>query len=175
HTWYALALHVARLLPLPAAVHRTTIVETGSAKLPMGLATVTTVGLRSWDHAGGVTRVSLRNTDALVYARLTAGQPVAGRTRSLGPTKHAVVEHLELDSEAPIPALVAALPSAEWPRKWLIASLAREARWSELVTQLREYRRYYPDDDEVVRHVAVSLRGGRQAALARAVEREFLR
>ncbi|HMH49435.1 MAG TPA: hypothetical protein VK548_04325 [Candidatus Acidoferrum sp.] len=173
--WYTLALNVAGLLPLPAVVHHTSVAEIGSVRLPMGLASMTTVGVRSWRPTGGVVRVVLKSTDELASARLTVGQPVVVTTRSLGFSKVALVEGVGLDSDAGVPALVAAMPSAEWPRKWLIGSLVRETRWNEAVAQLREYRRYYPRDDETVRRVVFSLRQGNQAALARAVEGEFLR
>jgi hypothetical protein len=173
--WYTLALHAAGLLPLPTVVHHTTIAEVGSVRLPMRLATMTIVGLRSWRATGGVVPVVLRGTDELASARITVGQPVVVSTRSLGFAGISLVQHVGLDGEAGVPALVAAMPSAEWPRKWLIASLVREARWSDVVAQLREYRRYYPRDDEVVRRVLYSLRSGGQAALARAVEAEFPR
>jgi hypothetical protein len=171
--WYALAIQIAGLLPVPTVEHHTTIAEVRTVRLPLGIATVTTVGLRPWTTASGTVRVVVHRRDELASARPTPGQPVVVSARSLGFVH--VVHHVGFDSAVGVPALVAAIPSAEWPRKWRIAALAREGRWPELVGQLREYRRYYPRDEEIVGRVLYSLRAGQQTALARAVEAEFRR
>ena len=81
------------------------------------------------------------------------------------------VESMRLDFEHELAALVAAVPSATMPRKWLIETLLRDGHWAEAAKQTQAYARYHPSDKAYIRRVVVALRQARQPAVAADVGR----
>lgn len=129
--------------------------------------------VESWRRPGAVERIPLlRSADEAAVWRLERGRRVRLHTGS-GPFGVPWVDHLRVDVVDTMPDLVAALPAAEWPRKWLMGDLTRRARWAELVAQAREYHRYHPADREAMARVVFSLRQHGQIQAARALEIEF--
>src|SRR5262249_53413863 len=117
----------------------------GVPKTPVWWADV-----RHSDSANLFTRVlvfPLR--DHVTASSLTPGQHVRLRIRP-GLLKIPWVESMRLDFSQDLPSLVAAVPSAAGPRKWLISSLLRDGQWAEAVRQTQAYARYYPNDRVLV-------------------------
>src|SRR5262245_19827312 len=83
------------------------------------------------------------------------------------------VDRLRVDVDHRLPELVAAVPTAQWPRRQLITELARTARWSELVEHARAYHRHHPADRAAIADVVLSLRKGGQLETALALESEL--
>ena len=81
------------------------------------------------------------------------------------------IESMRLDFEHELPSLVAAVPSASMPRKWLIEALLRNGRWTEAVRETQTYARYNPSDKAYVKRVLVALREARQPQAAADVGR----
>ena len=84
------------------------------------------------------------------------------------------VESMRLDFEHELAALVAAVPSAAAPRKWLIETLLRDGHWTEAARQTQTYARYHPQDRPFISHVLVALRQARQGTAAADVGRLIL-
>ena len=138
----------------------------GVPKTPVWWADV-----RHSDSSNHLTRVlvfPLR--DQITTSSLAPGQHVRLRIRP-GLLKIPWIESMRLDFEQDLPSLVAAVPSAAGPRRWLISSLLRDGQWAEAARQTQAYARYYPNDRAFVRSVRTLLQQARQPQAAADVGR----
>src|SRR5262249_52585857 len=108
--------------------------------------------------------------DRVTASSLAQGQQVRVRIRP-GLLKIPWVESMRLDFEQDLPSLVAAVPSAAGPRKWLIEALLRDGQWGEAARQTQAYARYYPNDRAFVGSVRATLQQARQPQAAADVGR----
>src|SRR5262245_13951285 len=108
--------------------------------------------------------------DGVNAASLEKGQHVRLRMHP-GQFGISWIESMRLDFEHELPTLVAALPSASIPRKWLIDALLRDGRWTEAVRETQAYARYNPSDKAYVTRVLVALRAARPPQAAADVSR----
>jgi hypothetical protein len=162
------ASHIPVVVPTIADV-----VAVRHIDLPSGVRRATWIEVASPQRPGSVERIPLREgiDDARVW-RLRRGRRVEIDTGT-GLLGLQWIVRLGIHQDHDLEALVAATPTAEWPRKWLMGYLARQARWAELVEQTREYSRHYPADRDTITKVAFSLRAGGQVEAARALEAEL--
>jgi len=108
--------------------------------------------------------------DQVTASSLAQGQQVRVWIRP-GLLKIPWVESMRLDFEQDLPSLVAAVPSAAGPRKWLIEALLRDGQWVEAARQTQAYARYYPNDRAFVGSVRATLQQARQPQVAADVGR----
>jgi hypothetical protein len=162
----------ATLARSDAVFQPTEIVRVRRLRLPFGLGPLWWADVQSWRRPGTIERIALAaGIDEIHPSRLVPSQHVllSVQTGYFGWPR---ILWLRADRDAELPALIAALPSAEWPRKWRIGMLARNHRWAELVAEVHEYRRYYPEDREIVQRTLLSLKTNGQPEMARALERD---
>ena len=154
----------------PAVEHRGEIVRVwGIPKTPMWWADVRRS--ESPDRVARVLVFPLR--DQVVAGLLAEGQHVRLRIRP-GLLRIPWVESMRLDFEHELPALVAAVPSASAPRKWLIETLLRDGRWTEAASHTQIYARYHPADRPYISRVVGMLRQARQTEAAADVGRPIV-
>jgi hypothetical protein len=122
--------------------------------------------VRSWNAPGRVMRIFLLpGIDETVGGRAMAGQPVRVAVRP-GRLGLPWVANLALDRTPQLEPLVAAAPTAANPRRWLVESLLRQARWSEAIEHTEIYASYYPRDTGFVGQVVNALRAAGQGEAA---------
>jgi len=127
--------------------------------------------VRQSGSAGRVARVFVFPVrDGLSATSLAEGQHVRLGVRP-GWLRIPWVESMRLDFEHDLPSLVAAVPSAAGPRKWLISALLQDGQWAEAARQTQAYARYYPNDRAFVRSVRATLQQARQPQAAADVGR----
>jgi hypothetical protein len=139
----------------------------------VGQSGIVWVEVESWWRPGAVERILLLpGGDEGGVWRITAGRRLRLDTGP-GPFGVPWVANLRVEVDEALPELVAAVPTAEWPRKWLMGDLTRRGRWAELVEQARQYHRYHPTDRATIARVLFSLRAGGQVEAARVLETEL--
>lgn len=153
---------------LPAVEHRSEILRVWGVPNTM----LWWVDVRSWESpGGGVKRVLVfPERDHVVATLLAKGQHVRVRVRP-GLLRIPWVQSMRLDFEHELEPLVAVAPSAAAPRKWLIETLLRDARWADAVQHTQAYARYHAGDRAFVTGVADALRAARQTRPAADVDR----
>ncbi len=117
------------------------------------------VDVRSWDAPGRIKRVLLAPDGGnLTAGRVGAGQDVLVRVHP-GFFRIEWVQIIRGDYTRRLDRLVEAVPSAAYPRKWLIDSLYMQRRWKDIADQAEAYLRYYPGDGAYALRVGRALEG----------------
>jgi hypothetical protein len=111
----------------------------------------------------------LPGIDEVVAGRATAGQQVRLTTRP-GAFGLSWVASLARDRTPQLEPLVAAAPTAANPRRWLVESLLKQARWPDAVQHTEIYAGYYPLDTGFVAQVVRALRAAGQVEAAGRLE-----
>jgi hypothetical protein len=146
----------------PPVEHSTDVIHVHQVKDKVGLVSVWLLDVRSWRTPGGIERVVVRSgRDRLRPELLTPGQPVQVVTRSglLGiPWVDTIVYDSDRNDRAQARALLELLPTAAYPRKWVMYGFVLQKRWDAIVPHALEYARYYPADRDYLEAVAETLR-----------------